>query len=480
MLINLGKMEIQAALIEVENAKRIAVRNQAYDPDIPGKMKQIVGARWSPEHKCWHLPYASESWEQFKRLFSEAQIIISVESGLPGNENFQGGAALEVGKTEINTQDRIKISRHPDKRGVLLLQVPKSLLPTHLSIVKNMHGRRWNPELLSWEVPLTKISVRFVEKYLKDVADWTFEPGADLPERVEVPKRNFSEDKQRFEPAKYEDAVTALEQVLLLKRYSWRTIKSYKNCFRRFIRYYDDIKPRQLTRAQIDAYIVHLIKTKNITESHQNQILSAIKMFYAETVEQEEKVRYLIRPKKSMKIPHVLTEAEVIRLLKAVDNQKHHCILMLIYSAGLRLNELIQLRLADLQPDQQRLFVYGGKGKKDRCTLLSPKVWEKLKQYLEIYKPVEWLFEGQTGGQYSGRSVQKLFTKAKLRTGINPYATVHTLRHSFATHLLENGVDLRYIQELLGHESSKTTEIYTHLTHTGWAKVKSPIEDLDI
>ncbi|MCO6489595.1 MAG: tyrosine-type recombinase/integrase [Phaeodactylibacter sp.] len=203
-------------------------------------------------------------------------------------------------------------------------------------------------------------------------------------------------------------------------------------------------------------------------------------MYFAEVAGQEEKVRRLILPKRAKKLPHVLTETEVARLIQATQNLKHRCILMLIYSGGLRLGELIQLRLADLEPEQNRLFVYGGKGKKDRCTLLSPKVWEHLQQYMEVYRPVDWVFEGQTGGRYSARSVQAIFSKAKERSGINPYATVHTLRHSFATHLLEKGVDLRYIQELLGHESSKTTEIYTHITHTGWAKVKSPIDDLEL
>lgn len=203
-------------------------------------------------------------------------------------------------------------------------------------------------------------------------------------------------------------------------------------------------------------------------------------MFYTAVAEQEEKVQGLFQPKKQQKLPNVLLESEVAALLRAVDNPKHRCILMLIYSAGLRLGEAIGLRLTDLQPEQNRLFVRGGKGKKDRCTLLSAKVWEQLKTYLEVHQPLEWVFEGQTGGQYSDRSVQEIFTRAKLRAQINPSATVHTLRHSFATHLLEKGVDLRYIQELLGHESSKTTEIYTHITHKGWDKIKSPIDDLDI
>ncbi len=344
--------------------------------------------------------------------------------------------------------------------------------------MKNIHGRRWNLDALAWEAPLTKVTVRFIEKYLSGAAHWTFTPGPDLPERIEMPPRTRYTPK--FVPARYEAAVTALEQVLLLKRYSQNTIKTYLKAFRQFILFYDDQKPSSLGRADIDSFIVHQIKTKNISESHQNQILSAIKMFYEAVLGQREKVRDLIRPKTPLKLPHVLTESEVERLFRALGNPKHKCILMLIYSGGLRLGELIRLRLDDLEPDAGRIFVYGGKGKKDRCTILSPKVWQQLKEYIEVFRPVEWVFEGQDGGAYSARSVQNIFTHAKAKSGINPYATVHTLRHSFATHLLEAGVDLRYIQDLLGHESSKTTEIYTHITRVGWQRVQSPLDRLNL
>ncbi|MBX2892179.1 MAG: tyrosine-type recombinase/integrase [Saprospiraceae bacterium] len=153
---------------------------------------------------------------------------------------------------------------------------------------------------------------------------------------------------------------------------------------------------------------------------------------------------------------------------------------MLIYSAGLRLGEAINLRLTDLQPEQNRLFVRSGKGDKDRCTILSSKAWQHLKCYIEVHTPIEWVFEGANGGQYSERSVQELFSRAKMRSMISPHATVHTLRHSFATHLLEKGVALRYIQELLGHASTKTTEIYTHITKKGWEKIQSPLDNLSI
>jgi site-specific recombinase XerD len=339
-----------------------------------------------------------------------------------------------------------------------------------------------------WEVPLTKLTVRFVKKYLPEVTQWTFELDMEkLPERLGGLAIKQEIHALPKSPVRYEQAVTALEQNLLLKRYSWRTIKSYKSCFRKFIGHYDTIKPSQITRKQIDEYITHLIVTKNISESQQNIILSAAKMFYREVVGQEEKVKDLIWPKKAKKLPQVLTEEEVSRLLRSIDNLKHRCIIMLIYSGGLRLGEVIQLKIRDIQPSMNRIFIYGGKGKKDRCTVLSKKTWDIIQDYLDLYQPIEWLFEGLAGGPYSARSVQKIYTRAKQHSGINPYSTVHTLRHSFATHLLEKGVDLRYIQELLGHQSSKTTEIYTHnlsrpfsgITRKGWEKLRSPLDDLD-
>ena len=168
--------------------------------------------------------------------------------------------------------------------------------------------------------------------------------------------------KPSYTPARYEAAVVALEECLLLKRYSWRTIKSYKNCFRQFIRYYDEVKPSQITPHQINHYLLQQIKDRNISVSYQNQLLSAIKMFYKNVVNQEEKVNGLFQPKPEKKLPQVLVEEEVTALLRAVDNIKHRCILMVIYSAGLRLGEVTQLQLTDLQPERNRLYVRGGKG----------------------------------------------------------------------------------------------------------------------
>ena len=186
------------------------------------------------------------------------------------------------------------------------------------------------------------------------------------------------------------------------------------------------------------------------------------------------------RPRSEHKLPNVLSEEEVMRIINNVQNIKHKAILLTIYSAGLRISEAVNLKIADIDSSRHLILIKGAKGKKDRNSLLSEKLLVYLRKYFLMYKPKVWLFEGQYGDQYSETSIQHIFRKACNDAKIIKKATVHTLRHSFATHLLEHGTDLRYIQELLGHSSSKTTEIYTHITHKGMEQIKSPLDNLDI
>lgn len=471
-------MKLTIYSVEIEGEQRIGIRTTGFDQNFPTIMKQILGARWNPELKHWHIPYDKATWQAFTEAFRGFEIIKEVLQHTV--ETQPHPQLVEAVEKPITSSKIIVLSMIPFVPQWLQLDLPGEMIQSHLTIVKNIHGRRWNQQRGYWEVPYTKLTFRFLEQYLKGFYQLNFQPHDNIPERVELPKQQYNKEKSEPTPAKYEEAVQALEQCLMLKRYSWRTVKSYKNCFRQFIRYFDYIKPSHLSTQQMNQYLFHMIKDRNISESHQSQILSAIKMFYNEVVFQPEKMQGLHQPKKASKLPQVLTEQEVVRLLKATDNLKHKCILMVIYSGGLRLGEVVNLRISDLQPENNRVFIRNGKGKKDRCTLLSDKVIVLLKEYLELYRPVDWLFEGATGGQYGERSVQNVFTAAKLKSKINVTATTHTLRHSFATHLLEKGVDIRYIQELLGHESSKTTEIYTHITKKGMGNIKSPLDDLDI
>jgi site-specific recombinase XerD len=185
-------------------------------------------------------------------------------------------------------------------------------------------------------------------------------------------------------------------------------------------------------------------------------------------------------PKGEKKLPIVLSAEEVTTLLSSIDNLKHKCIIWLIYSAGLRISEAVYLTVDDIDFDRMQIHIRKAKGKKDRCSILSRKAADIIQQYLKEYQPAKWLFQGQKGGNYTVKSIQMIFHKALDKTSIKKHATVHTLRHSFATHLLENGTDLRYIQELLGHSNSKTTEIYTHVTRISLQKIQSPLDSLNV
>ncbi len=224
----------------------------------------------------------------------------------------------------------------------------------------------------------------------------------------------------------------------------------------------------------------YLVTERKVSTCYQNQSINAIKFYYERILGGQRKAYYIDRPRREKTLPTVLSEEEIIQILLSVENIKHKAILMTIYSAGLRISEAIHLKIKDIDSKRMQIRVEQGKGKKDRYTLLSVKTLKILRKYFSEYKPKIWLFEGQGGKQYATRSIQNILKMATARTDIKKHVTVHTLRHSFATHLLENGTDLRYIQNLLGHESSRTTEIYTHITTKGFDQIKSPLDKLNI
>jgi site-specific recombinase XerD len=186
------------------------------------------------------------------------------------------------------------------------------------------------------------------------------------------------------------------------------------------------------------------------------------------------------RPRKEKFLPEVLSEEEIAKIINATENLKYKAILMTIYSAGLRVSELTNLKIKDIDSSRMQIRVVQSKGKKDRYTLLGHKTLEILRKYITVSKPKEWLFEGKEGEPYAPRTIQEILKKSVDKVGLKKKISVHTLRHSFATHLLEAGTDIRYIQSLLGHSSGKTTEIYTHITTKGFDQIKSPLDNLKI
>ncbi|MCI4671742.1 MAG: site-specific integrase [Bacteroidia bacterium] len=280
-------------------------------------------------------------------------------------------------------------------------------------------------------------------------------------------------------PPSHEEAFLRLTEQLMLFRYSHHTLGIYRTYFRLFLEHFAESNLLELSKIEIQSYLLGEIQERKWSESTQNQAVNSIKFYYEKVLGQDRQF-YQLRPKKSKNLPDILSEEEVKRLLLSVSNIKHRCILSLIYSAGLRLGEATRIRLDDILIDRKQIFIKGGKGKKDRYVILSTKVLELIQLYRKKYKPQYWLFEGMHGGEYSKRSVQQIMRRAVKVSGVNPYATVHTLRHSFATHCLERGMDLRYIQHMLGHGSIKTTEKYLHVLREAEGKLRSPLDDMDL
>jgi site-specific recombinase XerD len=266
---------------------------------------------------------------------------------------------------------------------------------------------------------------------------------------------------------------------LRLRNYSLKTIKAYVSCLRLFIRWIQPRHPREATDQDLRAFVLHLIEREKYAVSTVNQVVNALRLLYVDLYKRPMILGQLPRPKRERKLPVVLSGLDVCNIIDRTRNQKHRVLLMIVYSAGLRVSEAVKLRWEDLDTNRNMIHILGAKGKKDRYTILSPVVTDALDKYRALYHPSEWLFEGQDREKHlSIRSAEYIFQDAVRRAGIAKDVSIHSLRHAFATHMLEQGTDLRYIQHLLGHQSIKTTEIYSHVSNRTVAKLRSPIEDI--
>ncbi|MBW1667384.1 MAG: site-specific integrase [Deltaproteobacteria bacterium] len=266
---------------------------------------------------------------------------------------------------------------------------------------------------------------------------------------------------------------------LELKNFSPKTITCYLDWMVRFVRHYGRL-PVEMGEEEIRNYLYYLMKEKKVSQSSINQAYSAMKFFYETTMRREWNGIKIPRIKNRKKLPVVLAQEEVRPLLRCVDNLKHRAILTSIYSGGLRVSEATHLKASDIDSKRMMIRVQGGKGNKDRYTLLGKHTLDILREYWKAYRPVEWLFPGQEPEKpISISSVHRVFKAALHRAGIKKKASVHTLRHIFATHLLESGTDLYYIQRLLGLGSASTTSVYLHITGKHISRIKNPIDLLE-
>jgi integrase/recombinase XerD len=357
-----------------------------------------------------------------------------------------------------------------------------------MQIVKGLNQRYWNQELKLWLIPYGKVQWQqlisnFDRQNIcinKEVLNFTYQkqhlnnnkkPNNGL-EKVPKLKIDLSEN--------HKQALLLMKEQLILNRYTYNTQKNYLSNFTEFLCHYQNEAVDSLTKDHIRDFLLYKIKTDNISESTQNSLINAIKFYYEKVEKRERFVIYDLRPRNAHKLPGFLSKEEVTKLIKVIENDKHRLIIKLIYSAGLRLGELTRLKKSDLRWDTNQILIKCSKGKKDRLATLSDKLKTEIMAYLEKYRPNYYLIEGQDGGIYSPRSVQHIFQAALVKSKIETHATVHTLRHSYATHMILNGVDIRCVQDLLGHNSIKTTEIYTHITDSIKKELKSPLDDLDL
>lgn len=275
------------------------------------------------------------------------------------------------------------------------------------------------------------------------------------------------------------EKITQFKDWLNSRRYSPNTVKTYTESLKTFLRFYNNKLLNEINNQDLIRFNNEYILKNGYSSSFQNQVVNAIKLFFKKIENTQLEIELIHRPKNSKLLPNVLSKEEIKAILEASTNPKHKAMLSLIYACGLRRSELLNLKPADVDSKRKLLIIRQSKGKKDRITPISEKIIALLREYFKIYKPSIWLFEGQVvGSKYSERSIEEVLKKCVTLAKVNKPVTLHWLRHSYATHLLESGTDLRYIQELLGHNSSKTTEIYTYVSTKNIQQIKSPFDDL--
>ena len=274
------------------------------------------------------------------------------------------------------------------------------------------------------------------------------------------------------------NAILKMVELLKLKGYSNNTIKTYQNEFAQFLAALKNNPVDSCDSQKVRSYMLYCHEHLKLTENTLHSRLNALKFYFEKVLHREKLFVDIPRPKKHSQLPKTIHQRDIKKMFYTTTNLKHNTMLKLCYGMGLRLSEIINLKIADIDSNNMQVFIEKGKGKKDRYVNLPQSILEQLRTYYKGYRPKIYLFEGQDGGQYSARSTQQVFKNALRKAGINKKVGIHSLRHSYATHLLEQGTDIRFIQELLGHKDIKTTLIYTEVTNNSIRKVTSPLDNL--
>ncbi|WP_200975286.1 site-specific tyrosine recombinase/integron integrase [Echinicola sp. 20G] len=455
--------------MKTKNRITLTVFNQKLVLRMPENQKDIQFVkglkfnRWNTRERVWEITHYSDNLDKLKAYFGDRLELIE-------NPSHKISDVTLVRHKKI-----IQLVKGPSNRIKVIFAYNQELI----ELMRAIPYSRWDGRNKWWTAP-------YSESIMSKIKESAFCMGAEVKEIEE--REDKSHKRKKTAPKdviNYKSVPDEYRNKLIELRYSENTLKVYCSLFEEFINFYPHKEYKDISEKEIIVFLRYLVTDRLVSISYQNQSINAIKFYYEKVLGGQRKFYFIDRPIKEKTLPVVCSEEEIASIIKSINNIKHKAIVMTIYSAGLRISELINLKITDIDSSRMQVRIRQSKGKKDRYTLLSSKTLEVLREYFKKEKPYHYLFEGQRSTvdkpkPYSSRSIQSILKAAVKRAGIKKQVTAHTLRHSFATHLLENGTDIRYIQSLLGHESPKTTQIYTHVTTKGFSSIKSPLEGLDI
>lgn len=449
------------------NAKWLSLKF-LYEEAKVEQLKRIKGAWWHAKSRSWLLRPLPEHVEKVQEIFEPF-----------GKTEYERAYQIACSVSDPIVMESYQTPEHPTKIAVKIRGYGVST-----EFLKRLPGRNFDKTMKRWLIPR---SDEIIERLL---AHYRGKPGVTIKNRltsrktIQAREIDYGE-KQTYLVSKYPESIRETVQLytdtLIRMRYSWKTVTQYTSRFSKYLLHLGEKPHIETTTNDVNEYLSSIAKQK-VSDSLLHSTVNAIKFYYEKVVFAPNfELSQIKRPKKSHRLPVILSLAEVDRMMRSSSNLKHTAILYLLYSSGLRLNEMLSLKLEDIYWDRNQLFVRGGKGKKDRTVMLSETLKGLLTMYFDKYQPKVYLFNGQDGeSPYSSTSVQQIVKKAAHVANIRRRVTPHVLRHCFATHLMESGTDVRYIQELLGHKDIKTTLIYTHVTNKSMKQITSPLDALDL
>lgn len=458
--------------IPIKTGKKIVLNNQmfrfqlGYNKDDVAFIKKMERAYWNNNYLTWVIKASVKNLQLLQDRFR-----------LWDSQQYE-----KILKTISLTENPMKVELYttPEHRGKIAVKL--SGYKVDIEFMKHIPERSYCKVFKRWILPNERIII-------ERITDHYTAKGAKIINRLPKSAKYYQKaerslgQKQRYLlrkfGSKFQPLLKEYTDVLIAERYSWQTIISYAGAFYNFSNYIGLEKVAIANEREVTRYIAS-IAAKKVSDSTINQIVSAIKLYYQKVIFRPNfELQKLRRPRKGRYLPTILSIQEVERILKSLTNLKHITLLYTLYSSGMRLGEVLSVRMNDIHWDRNQIFIKAGKGKKDRMVMLSKMLKEVLIKYVDQYQPEYWLFEGQNGHtQYSPKSVQNVVKNATKKAGINKRVTPHVLRHCFATHLMDNNTGIRYIQELLGHKDIKTTLIYTHVTTASTASIQSPLDSL--